>query len=222
MSAIALPASLDFQGTEIRIVDRDNRPWVTAADLARALGYTRTDKASQLYRARADEFTPDMTAVITVNPETGFTGVPTETRIFSPRGCHLVAMFARTARAKAFRRWVLDVLDALALPAPESQPSLPEPTAGFTPGQMEALKAIADLCPLTPGRRQPNIGGGADNSSETANRDTVSGYFHDSLWRESGNRKDRACSQTSVSSRRQGCSDNLPSGVLKRFLRGMS
>lgn len=34
-------------------------------------------------------------------------------RIFSLRGAHLVAMFARTPKAKAFRRWVLDVLDAI-------------------------------------------------------------------------------------------------------------
>lgn len=34
-----------------------------------------------------------------------------EHRIFSLRGAHLIAMFSRTALAKEFRRWVLDVLD---------------------------------------------------------------------------------------------------------------
>ena len=34
-----------------------------------------------------------------------------EVRIFSLRGAHLLAMFARTKVAKAFRKWVLDVLD---------------------------------------------------------------------------------------------------------------
>jgi len=38
-------------------------------------------------------------------------------RIFSPRGRHLLAMYARTANAAAFRRWVLDVLEGYA-PAP--------------------------------------------------------------------------------------------------------
>lgn len=33
------------------------------------------------------------------------------TRIFSLRGCHLLAMFARTPVAKAFRKWVLDVIE---------------------------------------------------------------------------------------------------------------
>lgn len=32
-------------------------------------------------------------------------------RIFSLRGCHLIAMFARTPVAKEFRKWVLDILD---------------------------------------------------------------------------------------------------------------
>jgi prophage antirepressor-like protein len=36
-----------------------------------------------------------------------------KTRIFSLRGAHLLAMFARTKVAKEFRRWVLDILDAL-------------------------------------------------------------------------------------------------------------
>lgn len=34
-----------------------------------------------------------------------------EVRIFSLRGAHLIAMFARTPVAKAFRKWVLDILD---------------------------------------------------------------------------------------------------------------
>ncbi|WP_354666697.1 P22AR C-terminal domain-containing protein, partial [Escherichia coli] len=32
-------------------------------------------------------------------------------RVFSLRGAHLIAMFARTPVAKEFRRWVLDILD---------------------------------------------------------------------------------------------------------------
>ncbi|VFS25202.1 Uncharacterised protein [Enterobacter cancerogenus] len=34
-----------------------------------------------------------------------------ETRVFSLRGAHLIAMFARTPVAKEFRRWVLDIMD---------------------------------------------------------------------------------------------------------------
>jgi prophage antirepressor-like protein len=36
---------------------------------------------------------------------------PPQVRVFSLRGAHLIAMLARTPVAKAFRRWVLDVLE---------------------------------------------------------------------------------------------------------------
>ncbi|MGL9724806.1 BRO-N domain-containing protein [Sodalis sp. (in: enterobacteria)] len=46
-----------------------------------------------------------------------------KTRIFSLRGAHLVAMFARTPVAKEFRKWVLDILDReVGNPQPVYQP----------------------------------------------------------------------------------------------------
>ena len=36
---------------------------------------------------------------------------PGKTRVYSSRGCHLIAMLARTEKAGMFRRWVLDVLE---------------------------------------------------------------------------------------------------------------
>ncbi len=50
-----------------------------------------------------------MTALI----ELDTSGGKQKVRIFSLRGCHLLAMFARTAIAKQFRKWVLDILDQL-------------------------------------------------------------------------------------------------------------
>ena len=41
--------------------------------------------------------------------KTGVVDIPV--RVFSLRGCHLIAMFATTKVAKDFRRWVLDILD---------------------------------------------------------------------------------------------------------------
>ncbi|WHH50597.1 hypothetical protein QFA96_23025 [Pseudomonas sp. Ap32] len=60
-----------------------------------------------LYRRHADEFTPTMTALVKMKTRGG----EQEVRVFSLRGAHLLGMFARTERAKAFRRKVLDVLD---------------------------------------------------------------------------------------------------------------
>ena len=109
--------------------------WLRASDLARALGYQREDKVSRLYQRNADEFTPDMTQLIEISadPHFGTGGNLSEgrCRIFSLRGCHLLAMFARTPVAKAFRKWVLDVLDRLAA---EERAALPEaPHIKITP-----------------------------------------------------------------------------------------
>ncbi|CAM6492057.1 hypothetical protein ENINCK372B1_16190 [Enterobacter intestinihominis] len=48
-----------------------------------------------------------MTGVVKVTTPGGMQDM----RVFSLRGAHLIGMFARTPKAKEFRRWVLDVLD---------------------------------------------------------------------------------------------------------------
>lgn len=109
--------SLVFQNTTFSVVDRNGQPWLRASEIAQALGYSRSDKVGQLYERNADEFTDQMTAVIETLTlgvsETKTCGVnlTTKTRIFSIRGAHLLAMFARTAIAKEFRIWLLDLAD---------------------------------------------------------------------------------------------------------------
>lgn len=88
-------------------VTRDNQPWFKSSELARALGYSSEKAVANIYRRNEDEFSNDMSVVI--NSST--TGIPVMTRIFSLRGCHLLGMFARTPVAKAFRKWVLDVIE---------------------------------------------------------------------------------------------------------------
>lgn len=99
-----LPESIQFEDTSLSVIDRNGTPWLTGLQIASALGFAnpRSDMAN-LYRRNRDEFTNDMTAIVPHGR--------TRVRIFSPRGAHLIAMFARTPRAKAFRKWVLDVLD---------------------------------------------------------------------------------------------------------------
>ena len=107
--------ALTFNDVTLTPIPHQNSPWIRAADLSRALGYCDESKVSRLYRRNADEFTPEMTQVVEISAEAqnGLLGSAGRCRIFSLRGCHLVAMFARTPVAKAFRRWVLDVLDKL-------------------------------------------------------------------------------------------------------------
>ena len=123
-------------------VNNNDNIWLRAADIAKALGYQREDKVSRLYQRNADEFTPDMTQVIEISAEPHF-GTDKNLsdgrcRIFSLRGCHLLAMFSRTPVAKAFRKWVLDVLDRL---AEEEQAALPHHDT-LTATEQAQLQAI--------------------------------------------------------------------------------
>lgn len=98
--------TLSFNEVKFNPVQHEQQIWLTASELSKALGYKQTDAVSKVYNRNSDEFTANMTQVIE-NPHTPNLGV----RIFSLRGCHLVAMFARTSIAKSFRKWVLDILD---------------------------------------------------------------------------------------------------------------
>ncbi|WP_085908299.1 BRO-N domain-containing protein [Kiloniella majae] len=106
-----IPSKITFENTELSIIDRDGRPWIASSDLAKALGYDRTDKVSQVYQRNSDEFNEEMSQTLKMKVRGQV--APTQHRLFSPRGAHLIAMFARTPKAKAFRKWVLDVLEGM-------------------------------------------------------------------------------------------------------------
>lgn len=140
--------ALTFNGITLTPISHQNSPWIRAVELAKALGFKREDQAAKIYRAHADEFTPDMAQLveITDNADSAF---PVKSLIFSLRGCHLVAMFARTPVAKAFRRWVLDVLDKLDAEQHAVSPS-PTPddftgTLSITPSTTEDRKPLRAL-----------------------------------------------------------------------------
>ena len=133
--------SLCFQSVEFDVIPQNSQPWVRGYQIGTALGYGENADVSirKLYTRHADEFTPAMTAVVTLPTEGG----PQETRIFSLRGSHLLAMFARTPVAKAFRRWVLDVIEQYGDRVPVAHPvTLNE--APISPEQRAELKLIVD------------------------------------------------------------------------------
>lgn len=131
--SLSSAGALAFHETRFDVVDRDGHPWLSGGDIARALGYSRSDKIGRLYSRNAGEFTPSMSALVTGNPTSG---LPGEIRIFSLRGAHLLAMFARTARAAEFRRWVLDVLEA----RPQATPYAIQPGQTLSAEQAQALR----------------------------------------------------------------------------------
>ena len=103
-----------FESTTLRVINSHGTQWVSAADIANALGYARADKIAQIYDRHAAEFTDSMTMLLMVpylDPQTGVPGQTRMNRMFTLRGAHLVAMFARTNKGQEFRRWVLDVLE---------------------------------------------------------------------------------------------------------------
>lgn len=100
--------TLTFQNTTLSVINQRNQTFLTASDLGKALEYADPVKAIvKIYDRNADEFTAEMTALVEMKTAGGIQKV----RIFSLRGAHLIAMFARTKIAKEFRKWVLDVLD---------------------------------------------------------------------------------------------------------------
>ncbi|WP_233115197.1 BRO-N domain-containing protein [Aggregatibacter actinomycetemcomitans] len=120
---------LTFQSTTLSAIHQNNQIWLTVTEIGKALGYSDPFKSvKNIYDRHADEFTPQMTALIDMRTNGGIQKV----RIFSLRGAHLIGMLSHTKVAKDFRRWVLDILDReaqqpkqLALPQPEKTYTVP-------------------------------------------------------------------------------------------------
>lgn len=123
--------ALSFNGVNLSPVEREGQIWMTSADLAQALGYKETDSITRIYNRNKGEFSESMTTTVISNQTSKLTaslktrGLTVKTRIFSLRGCHMIAMFARTDVAKSFRKWVLDILDReVGAPVPEQPPAI--------------------------------------------------------------------------------------------------
>ena len=99
--------SLCFRDTTLDVIMHDQKPWISSRQLGQMLGYAREDAVNKVFERKADEFSSGMTC----NVKMTLQGQSREIRVFSLRGCHLIAMFAKTPVAKEFRKWVLDVLE---------------------------------------------------------------------------------------------------------------
>lgn len=131
--------SLVFQNTTFDVTDRNGQPWLRLPQIEGALGYTNIGKGLyNIFARHADEFTASMTAVVKLPTAGG----EQETRIFSLRGCHLLAMLSRTKIAKAFRAWVLDILDKETRPHHEPVPYVQNPTDVLSKAQCDILRNL--------------------------------------------------------------------------------
>lgn len=104
--------ALSFNDVNFSPVQRDGQIWLSSGELATALGYKSADSVSRIFDRNSDEFTNSMTLTVNLTVSNKNNELQqAKTRIFSLRGCHLIAMLSRTAIAKQFRKWVLDILD---------------------------------------------------------------------------------------------------------------
>lgn len=132
-STTSTPA-LAFHDTHFIPLPKDGQQWLLAVDIAHALGYSDEGAVSRIYRRHAGEFSDKMTETVNLTVSGEINGLQYKSaRIFSLRGAHLVAMFARSPRAAEFRRWVLDILD--------KETAAPVPAALEAPPPSEVLGA---------------------------------------------------------------------------------
>lgn len=116
---IVAKSDFNFQGNALVPVTGISGVWLTSADIAKALQYKSAKSITNLFNQNSDEFTNGMTQVIESVTSGNYRK---KVRVFSLRGAHLIAMFARTDVAKEFRRWVLDILDREVETQPEASP----------------------------------------------------------------------------------------------------
>lgn len=105
---IVAKSDYNFHGVDLVPVENKQGVWFTSSDLASALECSNIRAVTMIYNKYADEFSEGMTQVLEVSTSGNYRK---KVRVFSLRGAHLIAMFARTDVAKEFRRWVLDILD---------------------------------------------------------------------------------------------------------------
>ena len=109
---IVAKSDYNFQGFAFNPVTEGGAIWFTSNELAKALGYKKTDAISQIYARNADEFSESMSLTLNMKVNGINNSLRNKSvRVYSLRGAHLVAMFASTPKAKDFRRWALDILD---------------------------------------------------------------------------------------------------------------
>lgn len=139
--------SLAFNGNQLTPVSHNSQIWLTSVELAKSLGYADEKSVNRIFARNKDEFADSMTTVLSGGQIDPLGESSSLQRIFSLRGCHLIAMFSRTTIAKEFRKWVLDILDKQ--PVQYGLKSLP-PSPYISEAESQQLrKSIATHCQKT-------------------------------------------------------------------------
>jgi len=127
-----IPATIDFEGTTLRVIERDGAPWLAASTLAAALGEGLHLVQNTFHRNRG-QFA-GMSAVIR-------DGRTPQVRIFSVWGVYLLCLLIHTPRAARLREWTRTVLDTLGALGGSR---LPPPAGAGVEIQLRALVTLRD------------------------------------------------------------------------------
>lgn len=164
---IVAKSDLNFHGKALVPVSNITGIWLTSSDLAKALEYSNSRAVTMIYNKYADEFSAGMTQVLEVSTSGNYRK---KVRVFSLRGAHLIAMFARTPVAKEFRRWVLDILDREVQQSPIAKQFSDEELIGLCYQQLwmeNSQKLCKELYPAVKQLRSELSGKVFDIANET-------------------------------------------------------
>lgn len=149
--------TIDFNGTELTVVEHQGQRWLTAEQVGSCLGYAAGNArlgVMKLFERNADEFTETDTCVVKLTTQ----GQGRDTRIFSPTGCNKLGFFANTPCAKAFRTWASRVLAGQAVviePIPGSATLMDDKVDKLLDLMEQILRVIPKLLDATQsGNRQ--------------------------------------------------------------------
>ena len=93
---------VEFAGVPVRVINIDGELYIPGEDIGRMLGYEEPGTAiRKIFNRRRDEL-----ELHSLPYQIGTGAGKREARIYTETGAYLIAMFARTARAKDVRRWL--------------------------------------------------------------------------------------------------------------------
>lgn len=136
---------VQFKQHSLTAIEQNHQLYISASDLAKALGYKSDDAISRIYRRNQDEFSSDMSETVNLTVSGNLSKT---VRIFSLRGAHLIAMFSRSKVAKDFRKWVLDVLEK----------EIADTALGLTSDQARHLQILLDYVDKLENRENEMLG----------------------------------------------------------------
>lgn len=123
---------VQFNNHSIELIQHNGQAFISGAQIGRVIELAQRDGVAKIYNRHREEFTDDMTTTVRCGKST--------IRIFNREGAWLIGMFARTPKAAEFRKWVLNVLGAVADSQPVDKPvTVSEHTRSLPSGKKEIV-----------------------------------------------------------------------------------